>query len=73
MYKKGAGNDKQGKDAGNRTLCRYRNFSHGDNTENPIFKLYIRNFINISSFYNLLDVTSYTEISSTMKSIHSLD
>ena len=27
MYKKGAGNDKQGKDAGNRTLCQYRNFS----------------------------------------------
>ena len=27
MYKKGVGNDKQGKDAGNRTLCLYRNFS----------------------------------------------
>ena len=27
MYKKWAGNDKQGKDAGNRTLCPYRNFS----------------------------------------------
>ena len=27
MYKKGAGNDKQRKDAGNRTLCPYRNFS----------------------------------------------
>ena len=27
MHKKGAGNDKQGKDAGNRTLCPYRNFS----------------------------------------------
>ena len=27
MYKKGAGNHKQGKDAGNRTLCPYRNFS----------------------------------------------
>ena len=27
MYKKGAGNDKQGKDAGNRMLCSYRNFS----------------------------------------------
>ena len=27
MYKKGAGNDKQGKDAENRTLCPYRNFS----------------------------------------------
>ena len=25
--KKGTGNDKQGKDAGNRTLCPYRNFS----------------------------------------------
>ena len=27
MYKKGTGNDKQRKDAGNRTLCPYRNFS----------------------------------------------
>ena len=27
MYKKGTGNDKQGKDAGNRMLCPYRNFS----------------------------------------------
>ena len=27
MYKKETGNDKQGKDAGNRTLCPYRNFS----------------------------------------------
>ena len=27
MYKKGTGNDKQGKDAGNRTLRPYRNFS----------------------------------------------
>ena len=27
MYKKGAGNDKQEKDAGNRTLCPHRNFS----------------------------------------------
>ena len=27
MYKKGSGNDKQGKDAGNRTRCPYRNFS----------------------------------------------
>ena len=27
MYKKGTGNDKQGKDTGNRTLCPYRNFS----------------------------------------------
>ena len=34
--------------------------------ENSIFKLYIRNFINISSFHNLLDVI-YTETSGTMK------
>ena len=27
MYKKRAGNDKQGKDAGNRTICPYGNFS----------------------------------------------
>ena len=27
MYKKGTGNDKQRKDAGNRMLCAYRNFS----------------------------------------------
>ena len=31
MYKKGAGNDKQRKDAGNRTLCPYRNFSQAIN------------------------------------------
>ena len=36
--KKGAGNDKQGKDAGNRTLCPYRNFSQAiiGNTD-PMF------------------------------------
>ena len=27
MYKKETGNDKQGKDAGNRALCQCRNFS----------------------------------------------
>ena len=32
MYKKGTGNDKQGKDAGNRTLCPYRNFSQAIRT-----------------------------------------
>ena len=32
MYKKGTGNDKQGKDAGNRTLCPYRNFSQAIKT-----------------------------------------
>ena len=31
MYKKGAGNGKQGKDAGNRTLCPYRIFSQAIN------------------------------------------
>ena len=31
MYKKGTGNDKQRKDAGNRTLCPYRNFSQAIN------------------------------------------
>ena len=40
--------------------------THGGNTENSIFKLYIRNFINISYFHNLLDVI-YTEISDIMK------
>ena len=40
--------------------------------ENSIFKLHVRNFINMSSFYGLLDLI-YTEISTTMKSIHSLD
>ena len=44
----------------------YAGSVHGGNKENPIFKLYIRNFINISSFHNLLDVI-YTEISGTMK------
>ena len=33
MHKKGAGNDKQGKDAGNRTLCPYRNFSQTINSK----------------------------------------
>ena len=32
-YKKGTGNDKQRKDAGNRTLCPYRNFSQAINNE----------------------------------------
>ena len=31
MHKKGAGNDKQGKDAGNLKLCPYRNFSQAIN------------------------------------------
>ena len=35
MYKKGAGNDKQRKDAGNRTLCPYRNFSQAIILINP--------------------------------------
>ena len=34
MYKKGAENDKQGKDAGNRTLCPYRNFSQAIRSSN---------------------------------------
>ena len=46
-------------------LC-YMCDTHGGDTQNSIFKLYIRNFINISSFHNLLDVI-YTEISGTMK------
>ena len=37
MYKKGTGNDKQGKDAGNRTLCPYRNFSQAINSNNKNF------------------------------------
>ena len=36
MFKKEAGNDKQGKDAGNRTLCPYRNFSQAINTNYKI-------------------------------------
>ena len=42
MYKKGTGNDKQGKDAGNRTLCPYRNFSQAISkcTESFIFHFY---------------------------------
>ena len=34
MYEKGTGNDKRGKDAGNRTLVPYRNFSQGINRRN---------------------------------------
>ena len=52
-------------DSGYRS-CYMRDVTHGGNTENSIFKLYIRNFINISSFHNLLYVI-YTEISGTMK------
>ena len=37
MYKKGAGNDKQGKDAGNRTICPYRNFSQAISKVRPSF------------------------------------
>ena len=37
MYKKGAGNDKQGKDAGNRTLCPYRNFSQAIIVTSDVF------------------------------------
>ena len=37
MYKKGAGNDKQEKDAGNRTLCPYRNFSQAIMEEYSIY------------------------------------
>ena len=33
MYKKGTGNDKQGKDAGNRTLVPYRSFSQAISPE----------------------------------------
>ena len=35
MYKKGAGNNKQGKDTGNRMLCPYRNFSQAIIFRNP--------------------------------------
>ena len=45
MYKKGAGNDKQGKDAGNRTLCQYRNFSQVINSKyDPRIQLINSNF-----------------------------
>ena len=40
MYKKGTGNDKDGKDAGNRTLCPYRNFSQAINAENSLHNVY---------------------------------
>ena len=39
MYKKGAGNDKQRKDAGNRTLCLYRNFSQAMSESTPPAKV----------------------------------
>ena len=52
-------------DSGYRS-CYMRDLSHMEVIRNSIFKLYIRNFINISSFHNLLDVM-YTEISGTMK------
>ena len=39
MYKKGAGNDKQGKDAGNRTLSPYGNFSQAIKVENSMTRI----------------------------------
>ena len=41
MYKKGAGNDKQRKDAGNRTLCPYRNFSQAIKIGTRVLELHI--------------------------------
>ena len=56
MYKKGTGNDKQGKDAGNRTLCPYRNFCQA-----------IKRFINLHKHSPLrkvmiLKLAAYREI-----------
>ena len=48
MYKKGTGNDKQGKDAGNRTTCPYRNFSQAIITDINVIPLIYQNLgINI--------------------------
>ena len=53
-------------DSGYRS-CYMRDLSHMEVIRKTLyFKLYVRNFINISSFHSLLDVI-YTEISGTMK------
>ena len=52
MYKKGTGNNKQRKDAGNRTLCPYRNFSQAIITQRITLdgKLKpVKNFIQVIS------------------------
>ena len=42
MYKKGAGEDKQGKDAGNRKPCPYKNFSQAIIVPNRPLKMIVR-------------------------------
>ena len=55
MYQKGAGNDKQGKDAGNRTLCPYRNFSQAITglTDQNIWTVIILFSVYLSSIHAL--------------------
>ena len=49
MYKKGAGNDKHGKDAGNRTLCPYRNFTQAINA---LYKAGLANLTDVVMSYD---------------------
>ena len=58
MYKKGTGNDKQGKDAGNRTLCPYRNFSQAIKELYCLTKISIRAKRSISRVFSLFIIPS---------------
>ena len=54
MYKKGTGNDKQGKDMGNRRLCLYRNFSQAIIVGNTASKLTAQSAL-LSNFENVIN------------------
>ena len=55
MYKKGAGNDKQGKDAGNRTLCPYRNFSQAINSLITGWTVYTEKYKSLGPLYTFIE------------------
>ena len=55
---KGTGNDKQGKDAGNRTLCPYRSFSQAIISSYCLTKISIRAKRSISRVFSLFIVPS---------------
>ena len=57
MYKKGAEKDKQGKDAGNRTLCPYRNFSQAIKQVYYNVKDIHRRQKLMTDFFRLLELT----------------
>ena len=70
MYKKGAGNDKQGKDAGNRTLCPYRNFSQAIHGRN-LFNIYINDiyFSFQEDLHNFADDNTVSAIADSLQAL----